>query len=73
MLTRVAEVMSTTVITVPGSTGVVEAAQLMVGRGKGALPIVDGERVVGIGVIGPRPGSEEGPGHRPFGLTRPPC
>jgi hypothetical protein len=48
MLTRVAEVMSTTVITVPAGTGVVEAANPMVGRDKGALPIVDGERVVGI-------------------------
>jgi CBS domain-containing protein len=48
MLTRVAEVMSTTVITVPASTGVVEAAKPMLGRDKDALPIVDGERVVGI-------------------------
>jgi CBS domain-containing protein len=40
--------MSTTIITVPASTGVVEAAKPMVGRDKSAPPIVDGERVVGI-------------------------
>src|SRR6266536_339474 len=45
---RVQDIMSSPVVTVSSTTGIKEAAELLVGHGFSALPVVDRGRLVGI-------------------------
>lgn len=47
-MAQISEGMNTDLVTVEPSTGVVEAAQRMIQEEKGPLPVVEGERAVGM-------------------------